>query len=125
MSSSGNSSPETDKEQLYGEYMARTRWIDKLYRKGCHKALDIPDDGLNFTQGISGKHLVVLGALILAGLLGWRGIDRLSTPMAEPPAAAPSAAPSPIVPMESQSFRVRFHAEDGTEIEVEPEQQGD
>jgi hypothetical protein len=112
-----NSQPEVDKEQQYGEYMGRTRWMDKLFRKGCHKALDIPEDDMNFNQqhqGITGKSLVGLGGLVLAGLLGWHGIDRLSVPATEPPAAVPSlAAP--------QEYEVHFWAEDGTEIKVLPE----
>lgn len=101
---------EIDKEQQYGEYMARTRWMDKLYKKGCHKALDIPDEDMNFNnqQGISGKHLLGVGAMVLAGLLGWRGIDKLSTPAAMPPM---KAAPAP------QEYDVTFWV-DGEEIAV-------
>lgn len=105
--------PEIDKEQLYGEYMARVRWRDKLQRKASHKALDVPDgDGTNIINGISGKHLLGVGALVLAGLLGWRGLDRLQSQ---------GVSPSVPVPSQAQEYDVTFWV-DGEEITVtEPE----
>lgn len=107
--------PEIDKEQLYGEYMARERWRDKLQRKASHKALDILDsDGTNIINGISGKHLLGVGAMVLAGVLGWQW---MSQPQDKLPNAAPAtgAAPAP------QEYDVSFWV-DGEEITVtEPE----
>ncbi len=77
------------------------------------KHLDLPmDDDVNISNhGISGKHLLGLGAMVLAGTLGWRAL----TPGVEAPDLA---APTPVAP---QEFEVTFWAEDGTEIEVLPE----
>lgn len=123
MEATNNEAGRIDKKELYGSYAKEAHKHHRLQREGVAKALDIPwdEDNVNINSGVSGKHLVVLGALALAGLLGWHGIDRLSTPMAEPPAAVSPAVPqTPLA--EPQKFRVRFHAEDGTEIDVEPEQ---
>lgn len=97
-----------DKEALYGEHMARQRWQDKLFRTSCHKALDIPEDDMQLTNnqhGITGKHLVALGVIVLTGLLGWR----LLTPSVSGQMAPPAA----------QEYEVRFWLDDGTEVEVE------
>jgi hypothetical protein len=87
--SSSDSSSGIDKETLYKEFTSRRRWQDKLFKSGCHKALDIPEDDMNLIQqshGIGGKHL-------------------LSTP------APPTSAPAP------QEYDVTFWV-DGEEITV-------
>ncbi len=105
-----SSQPElgVDKEALYGEYMARTRWQDKLLKRGCHKVLDIPeDDGLNINQhGITGRHLVAIAGIVLMGLLGWRALAPV-----EPLTSTAPAAPVSVV----QEYEVSFWAEDGAD----------
>lgn len=107
-----------DREALYGEFQGRQRWQDKLFKKGCHKALDIPDDDMNLIQqshGISGKHLLGIGAIVLAGVLGWRGLDSLSSPELGSPTDATAPAP--------REYDVTFWV-DGEEIIVtEPEEE--
>ncbi len=112
---------EVDKEKLYGEYMSRTRWMDKLYRKGCHKSLDIPDDDMNFnhqTHGISGKHLLGIGAMVLAGLLGWRALDKTTaTPgLPDTTTAVPSTGTAPA----PQEYDVTFWVDDKEIVVTEP-----
>jgi hypothetical protein len=107
--SSSDSSSGIDKETLYKEFTSRRRWQDKLFKSGCHKALDIPEDDMNLIQqshGIGGKHLLGIGAMVLAGLLGWRALTpEFSTP------APPTSAPAP------QEYDVTFWV-DGEEITV-------
>lgn len=108
-----NKSPESseiDKEELYKENLRRSRWMDKFFRRAAHKAVDLPDEEMQINQqyqGITGKTLLGVAGLILAGVLGWRGIDKLSTPVMDAP-----------IPAISQEYEVRFWAEDGNEIEV-------
>lgn len=75
------------------------------------KHLDLPmDDDVNNTNtvnGISGKYLLGVGALVLAGLLGWRGIDKMSGPAT----GAEVHGPAP------QEYDVTFWV-DGEEITV-------
>lgn len=106
MSSSRDNS---GKDSPYGNFTEQQRWQDKLFKKGCHKALDIREDDMNIVQqshGISGKHLLGIGAMVLAGLLGWRALTpEFSTP------APPTSAPAP------QEYDVTFWV-DGEEITV-------
>lgn len=67
----------------------------------------------NNQQGISGKHFLGVGAMILAGLLGWRAMDSIQTNL---PNAGSLLTPAP------QEYDVTFWV-DGEEIIVtEPEE---
>ncbi len=103
-----------DKKALFGEYTRAQKWKDNLFRKGCHKALDIPDDDMQIhthNQGITGRHIVALFGLAMAAAMGWRALQPAPTP-AIPNAGNDHSAVSP------QEFKVEFWAEDGTEIDV-------
>ncbi len=110
-----------DKEALYGEYTRAQRWKDKLFRKGCHKSLDIPDDDMQINthnQGITGRHIVALFGLAMGAALGWRALQPIP-PMATPSndtTTSPSDGSHVNAP---QEFKVEFWAEDGTEMKVE------
>jgi len=111
-----NSSDGLDKEALFGKFQEQRDWQDKLFKKGCHKALDIKDDDMNLIQqshGISGKHLLGIGALVLAGLLGWRGLGRTALPI-DPPVPAPPPA--------SQEYDVTFWVDDEEIVVTEPKE---
>lgn len=59
-----------NKEQQYGEFLARERQGNRFnYRVAC-KSLDMaPEDGgMNISNGISGKVLLGLGGMVIAGL---------------------------------------------------------
>lgn len=109
-------SSEINKEAMYGHNMARTRWMDKFFSKAAHKSLDIPEDDMQVnTWGISGKHLLGLGSLLVAGALGWRAIDKTMAPPVQPDISTPS----PVAP-QAYEYEIKFWAEDGSEIEVLP-----
>ncbi len=114
------SSEVPDKEALYGEYTRAQRWKDKLFRKGCHKALDIPDDDMqinNHTQGITGRHIVALFGLAVVAGMGWRALQPIPQPIPGPVQVLPAASEQPLQP--AQEYKVEFWADDGTEIRVE------
>ena len=110
-----------DKESLYGEYTRAQKWKDKLFRRGCHKALDIPDDDMQINthnQGITGRHIVALFGLAVAAAVGWRALQPIPQPIPVPAQETPAENVLP-QPPKPQEFRVEFWADDGTEIRVE------
>ena len=79
---------EIDKPYHYGEFYEgedrshqRRNWMDRLWRKVTHKAMDIADEGdeMNNIQanryGISWKEITVVGALLLVFWMGPRFLD--------------------------------------------------
>lgn len=107
-----------DKKELYQTFLGSLERSEKLKEMATRKNLDLPlDEDVNITNttsGISGKHLLGVGAIMFAGLLGWRGIDKLSF---EPSHSTPATlSPAP------QEYDVTFWV-DGEEITVtEPEE---
>ena len=102
-----------DKEELYPTFLKSLDRSEKLKEMATRKNLDLPlDDDVNNTStvnGISGKHLLGVGALVLAGLLGWRAMDK-TTAIPGPPDTS-TQAPAP------QEYDVTFWV-DGAEIIV-------
>ena len=110
-----------DKEALYGEYTRAQKWKDKLFRKGCHKALDIPDDDMQIhthNQGITGRHIVALFGLAMAAAMGWRALQPVP-PATQRPVGSTTSPGDVSRSITSQEFKVEFWADDGTEIRVE------
>ncbi len=111
-----------DKKALYGEYTRAQKWKDKLFRKGCHKALDIPDDDMqisNHTQGITGRHIVALFGLAMAAALGWRALQPIPQTSSGPVQVLPAASEQPLPVV--QEYKVEFWADDGTKLRVSPD----
>lgn len=113
-----NSSDNSGKDDPFGSFTEQQEWQDRLFKKGCHKALDIKEDDMNIIQqshGISGKHLLGVGVMVLAGLLGWRAMDKTTATPGLPDTSTQAPAP--------QEYDVTFWV-DGEEITVtEPEEE--
>ncbi len=93
MTESKASSPEIDKDQLYGEFQREQQWRGKLTRKLAHKAVDIPEDdpvNISVRHGFGWKEILAVGTLALGGWSAW-----LFSNLPVPP--TPTVAPPPVV----------------------------
>jgi hypothetical protein len=107
-----DSTPDVDKNALWGWWRSNAAWREKLDRKMAHKALDIPEgDPVNIKQGIGWKELAVIGAMIL-------GSGGLMAYLIKPTAPVqPPVAMQPTDPADSE-YEVRFYDADGNPIAV-------
>ena len=73
-----------DSKPPYGEFERTQRWRDKLYRRLCHKSLDIPENDMSIAirHGWGWKEMLVVGALAIGGY-------HLATRETPPPPIAP------------------------------------
>jgi len=105
-------SESVDKDALYGDFKAAAGWRERLYKSLAHKSLDIAEkDDMHVStssQGITGKDIVKIVAILAILSLGWKYVDNVPV---EPPAATPTVAP--------QEFIVEFWDENGNKLEVE------
>lgn len=115
------SSPVNQNETFYAEWLANSRWRDRLSRKATHKALDIPDDDMQITTGLSGKAVAAIaaacglgpvGAIVAMGLLN--SSDSPAEPAPEPKQPPAEVAPAPA----DTEYDVRFYDADGNLIPV-------
>jgi hypothetical protein len=87
-----SSSPEVDKDQLYGEFQRGQQWREKLSRKLAHKSLDIADDEMQINvdrstrSGMGVKELLAMCALVAGGAAGGAMLqqERQTTPQPTP-----------------------------------------
>lgn len=119
-----------DKGYLYGVYQAAADWRDNLYRKACHKSLDIAEDDMgdinapkttSINNGLGWKELLAFGGLALGGY--WLLAERTPEPTVPPvvPAIeAPPLAPPPPYHVPDNEYEVRFYDAHGNLIDVEP-----
>lgn len=83
--------------------MAHQRALDRFNLKAAHKALDLTmDDDMTITQnGVTGKVVLGVIALLVSGVLGWKA---LTPGVPAPPAVAP------------QEYEVEFWLEGEAEV---------
>lgn len=93
MPNSNASSPEVDKDQLYGKFQGPKDWRDKLARALSYKAVDIAEDdpvNINVRHGFGWKEILAVGTLGLGGWSAWLFSN-------QPPPPAPAVTPPPVV----------------------------
>lgn len=98
----------------YANWQAATEWQNELYKKGCHKALDIPED-MNFQAnrtGMGWRELLAIGAT-LAGLMGMsKGLgllDQAQAPVAPDPVVVQQPIGPPEVTITQQAVEPRSY----------------
>jgi len=102
-----------DESAKYPEYTAGQRDAHRLFMRGAHKALDIPEDmgDINANRiGITWKELAAVGAIALAAWGIYRSTSQPAVPVTPPAAIESQQSIEPI------RGKIRFWAEDGTEI---------
>lgn len=109
-----------DKQALYGEYLDRQRWKDKLYKRAAHKSLDIPEDDMQINVN---KGLGTVGALGIAGMAGLPGailaaLLVMSKFGGEPSAPSAGSPPPSAQSLQDSEYQVRFYDKDGNLIPV-------
>lgn len=93
----------------YKDYRKAQRWRQNLFKKLCHKSVDIPEDdmGINVQKGITWKEMLAAGVILLA--LVFVGGKYLTPPVTLPVTPSQKA---------TQEYEVRFFDSEGNEIHV-------